>query len=128
MLALVGGGICFLFLLPRRTNNIVLPTPTPSATEQRAEAQRHLKAREYKQAQPLLQKAADVGNTDAMDLLGQLYKDGNGGVSYYKDGHAVYYGEDDAYKWFQKAADAGNSDAMYQLGDLYSSGGSTTTI
>jgi TPR repeat protein len=32
---------------------------------------------EYAQALPLLQKASAVGNTDAMDLLGQLYENAN---------------------------------------------------
>ena len=59
-----------------------------------------------------LQKAADAGNSDAMNNLGTLYAHGQG--------VAQDYGK--AREWFQKAADAGNTTAMDNLGGLYEGG------
>ena len=52
-------------------------------------------------------KAADLGNSDAMKMIGNMYKLGS-----------LYGGEDDlekAIEWYQKAADLGNSDAQSYL-------------
>ena len=59
-----------------------------------------------------LQKAADAGNSDAMNNLGTLYAHGQG--------VAQDYGK--AREWYQKAADAGNPAAMNFLGALYAHG------
>jgi TPR repeat protein len=70
-----------------------------------AEAQRNVDTHDYAKAQPLLQKAADAGNTAAMYNLAELY------ISAEELGKGR--------EWFQKAADAGNAAAMYKLGWLY---------
>jgi TPR repeat protein len=49
-----------------------------------------------------LEKAADGGNQDAMNNLGELY--------YYGHGVTRDYGK--AREWYQKAADGGNTNAM----------------
>ena len=52
-------------------------------------------------------KAADLGNTDAMKMIGYMYTLGS-----------LYGGEDDlekAIEWYQKAADLGNADAQSYL-------------
>ncbi|KAH3762223.1 sel1 repeat family protein [Pelomyxa schiedti] len=56
----------------------------------------------------LYQRAADVGDSEAMYLLGGLYR--SNGV------------EKDAITLIQKAADAGNSEAMFQLGIVSQNG------
>lgn len=88
------------------------PRITPSSPEGFAEAKRYLDAKDYATALPLLQKAADAGNPEAVDRLGGLY--------YYGHGVTQDYGQ--ARQWYLKAAAAGNSDAMYQLGELYQYG------
>jgi uncharacterized protein len=72
------------------------PSPSPSGAELFAEAKRYLEAKDYAQALPRLQRAAEAGNADAMTALGRLYKDGNGVAQDY----------DKAGEWFQKAAAA----------------------
>jgi hypothetical protein len=47
-----------------------------SAAEWLAEAQRYLDAKDFAKAVPLVQKAADGGNADAMHSLGWLYEQG----------------------------------------------------
>jgi TPR repeat protein len=69
------------------------------------EAEYYLDAKDYIQALPLLQHAADAGNTDAMYYLGALYAKGHG--------VAQDYGK--ARQWYQKAADAGDKPAKYEL-------------
>ena len=56
-----------------------------------------------------IQKAADQGNADAQNSLGDMY--------YYGEGVAQNYTK--ALKWLQKAADQGNADAQNSLGDMY---------
>jgi TPR repeat protein len=60
----------------------------------------------------LFQKAAAAGNTDAMNQVGVMYRDGLGAGQDYST----------ARDWFQKAADAGNNLAMNNLGVLYETG------
>jgi hypothetical protein len=81
------------------------PSPTPSAAESLAQAQRYLDTKDFANALPLLQKAAAGGNPSAMNNLGDLY--------YYGRGVAQDYGK--AREWYQKAADAGNTDAKRAL-------------
>jgi hypothetical protein len=77
-----------------------------------AEAKRYLDAKQYAKALPPLQRAADAGNTDAMNRLGWLYMNGWGAPQDYAR----------AREWFQKAAEAGEVVAMYNLGVLYEDG------
>ncbi len=88
------------------------PIPTPSTAELLSQAQRYLDAKDFAKALPLLEQAADVGNTRAMNILGDLYYDGRGVPQ--------EYGR--AREWYQKAADAGNVSAMTNLGWLYEKG------
>lgn len=57
-------------------------------------------------------KAAELGNSDAMNNLGILYENGQGvEKSYHK-----------AFEWYTKAADLGNDWALKNTGDLYKNG------
>jgi uncharacterized protein len=82
---------------------------TTSATELLAQARRYLDAKDFTKALPLLQKAADAGNANAMNNLGEVY--------YHGEGVAQDY--DKTLQWYQKAADAGNAAAMHNLGTHY---------
>jgi Sel1 repeat len=62
-----------------------------------------------------LKTAAEAGSAEAMCKLGDLYKNGWGGV-------AIARSYEDARDWYKKAADAGNAWGMYDLGDLYKNG------
>ena len=57
-------------------------------------------------------KSAQQNNPNAMNYIGELYKDGNG----------VPMNKQEAVKWFRKAADLGNDDAMWNLGRCYEKG------
>ena len=57
-------------------------------------------------------KSAQQNNPDAMNYIGELYKDGKG----------VAMNKQEAVKWFRKAADLGNDDAMWNLGRCYEKG------
>jgi len=87
-------------------------SPTPSAAQWVAEAQRCLEAKDFQKALALFQKAAAGGQATAMDHLGLLYRDGKGVAQDY----------DQARQWYQKAIDAGDTKAMYDLARLYASG------
>jgi hypothetical protein len=56
-----------------------------------------------------LKKAANQGNADAQNSLGDMY--------YYGEGVVQNYAQ--AVKWLQKAANQGNADAQNSLGDMY---------
>lgn len=56
-------------------------------------------------------KAADAGDSWAMDMLGDMYKRGEG----------VEQNKMEAFKWYRKAADAGNATAMNDLSYMYES-------
>ena len=57
-------------------------------------------------------KSAQQNNPDAMNYIGELYKDGKG----------VAMNKQEAVKWFRKAADLGNDVAMWNLGRCYEKG------
>lgn len=82
---------------------------TPSGADWFAEVKRYLNAKDYAKALPLLQEAAEAGNGQAMNSLGDLY--------YY--GQGVAQDDDQARYWYQKAAEAGNTGSMDNLGYLY---------
>ena len=67
---------------------------------------------DYAKAYEYYQKAAYLGNVNAMMAIGDLYFDGDG----------VEQDELKAKEWYLKAADLGNSEAMNTVGDLYYSG------
>src|SRR6202034_1402494 len=97
-------------------STIVGQSPTPTAAELVAEAERCLDAKDYVKAAALLEEAAMGGNATAMYLLGRTYRRGDGiGHDYVK-----------AREWYQKAVDAGNSDGMVGLGVLYELGQGVT--
>jgi len=61
------------------------------------------------QAAELFRQAAEVGNADAMEELGESYRTGEG----------VTQSGLEAERWFLRAAVIGNSNAMVSLGGLY---------
>jgi len=103
---------------------------------------------EAEQAARLFRQAADLGNADAMEELGEIYRTGDGlpkdglealrwflraaaaGKSsamvsvgaLYLLGDSVAQSDEEAVRWFQKAADLKNPDGMYDLGTMYESG------
>lgn len=54
-------------------------------------------------------EAAAHGNSDAMNNIGYMYRNGLGVPRNYEE----------ALFWFQKAANLGNSSAQYNIGNLY---------
>lgn len=66
----------------------------------------------FEVARPLLEKAAQAGNTDAMAIVGGMLVMGQGGT---KD--AV-----EGVRWLRQAAEAGNASAQTLLGTLYAYG------
>ena len=87
-------------------------SPTPSTAGWLAEVQHYVDAKDYANALPLLQRAAQAGDADALYRLGEL--------CLYGRGVARSYGQ--ARQWFEKAADAGSANAMSGLGLLYRKG------
>ena len=67
---------------------------------------------DYAKSMEWYEKAADAGNADAMNMIGQYY--------YYGLGVEQDYAK--AMECFEKAADAGNTTAMSNIGDLYNAG------
>lgn len=66
----------------------------------------------YKKAVPLLRQAADNGDAQAQNLLGECYQKGNGvDINYVK-----------AVSYYRKAAEQGNADAQFNLSICYSRG------
>ncbi len=67
---------------------------------------------DYEKAMKYYQKAAALGNTDAMEMIGLLYLFGDG----------VSQSNIEAVKWITKSAEFGNADAQYMLGRGYLNG------
>jgi serine/threonine-protein kinase len=63
-----------------------------------------------------LLSAAEAGNPEAMDKLGQMYEHGSGGLP--RDAT-------EAFRWYNKGAVAGQASALYHLGTLYEAGVAT---
>ena len=106
------GSIVAIFLLSFGLFNRPTTSHTVPRAELYAEGKRYLDAKEYTKALPVLQEAAEAGNAEAMNQLGELYR--------YGRGVSQDYGQ--ARRWFQRAADAGNVWAMVNLGWLYENG------
>jgi serine/threonine protein kinase len=113
-----------------------------------SEAAEKLRSGQSKEAVDLFRKAADLGESRAMQDLGEIFMEGTvvakndeeaakwfrkgadkgnssamlflGGM--YRLGDGVEQSDTDAASWFRKAVDAGNSAAMYNLGTLYEDG------
>ena len=66
---------------------------------------------DYDKALIWYQKAAELGNKEAMASLADCYFNGRGVCQNIKEG----------IKWYEKAANAGNADAMFTLGNYYNS-------
>lgn len=69
-------------------------------------------ANEHAKALPLMIEAAELGNVEAMSVLGSMYLLGNGVK---EDGRL-------AVTWLQKAVDGGFEDAVSLLGMAYATG------
>jgi len=89
-------------------SQVSVPSPTPSARDSLAEAERHLDAKEYAQARQWFQKAAEAGSADGMNGLGALYENGWG----------VTQDSAQARQWYRRAADAGSVAAKLKLAML----------
>jgi TPR repeat protein len=105
----IGSGLAILLL---SIVALLRLCPSPPGAEWFAKAKLELDARNYAQALRPLQKAAEAGNSDAMNNLGLLYQNGEGVAQDYAQ----------ARQWFQKAADAGNAWGMYNVGEMYEKG------
>jgi len=64
----------------------------------------------YKQALPLLEKAANQGQIDAINHLGYMYDNGLEGVE---------ENNERAVEWYKKGVEKGNSDSMERLANIY---------
>jgi serine/threonine protein kinase len=141
---------------PQTTSPPVTPAPAaPARVDKQTQASKFYSAAvdqrnagRSAEAMALLRKAADLGDSRAMQELGEMYMEGSvvdkndeeaakwfrkgadkgntaamlylGGM--YRLGNGVEQSDTDAANWFRKAADAGNSAAMYNLGTLYEDG------
>ena len=76
------------------------------------EAQVFYRAQEYKQALPLMVEASELGNPQAMSILGTMYL----------MGHGVKEDGQQAVTWLQKSIDAGFDGAISVLGMAYATG------
>jgi serine/threonine protein kinase len=75
-------------------------------------AAENLRAGKTQAAVALFRQAADLGDTRAMEDLGEIFMEGN----------VVDKNEKEAEKWFRKGADQGNTSAMLSLGGMYELG------
>ena len=66
-------------------------------------------SKEYKEAIPWLERAANAGHMRAPLVLGILYEQGSG----VKEDHAA------AVRWYQKGMDNGNAAAVRRLSEMY---------
>lgn len=71
--------------------------------------------RDYTKAEPLMQLAADAGDTMALLKLGDIYRRGEG------------FDSTKAFDFYLKAADLGNASAAYRVGEYYRTGGGGVT-
>ena len=76
------------------------------------EALAHYSSKKFKNAFPIMREAAQLGEKNAMALLGSMFLLGQG----------TYENGDEALKWLHKAVDAGQSDALGVLGMAYATG------
>ncbi len=67
---------------------------------------------DYVQAMEWFEKAADLGNADAMVWIGDFYLDGQGVEQDYAK----------AFEWYEKGLNLGNTDSMNCIGRMYKDG------
>jgi len=67
---------------------------------------------DYKSALRIWMNAAEAGDAEAQNNVGEIFERGLGGEPNYEA----------AVTWYQKAADSGNSRALFNLGTLYEQG------
>ncbi len=82
---------------------------TPSLIE---EVRTLIEAEDYEAAVPILQEAADIGDAEAQNMLGNCYMYGLG----------IEQDEEEAAKYYQLSADQGNIPAAYNLAFSYLNG------
>jgi serine/threonine protein kinase len=101
---------------PQATASHVTPPPHVDkqalARQLYGEAGEKMRAGKSKEARDLLGQAADLGESRAMQDLGEMYLEGT----------VVDKNEKEAEKWFRKAAANGNTSAMLSLGGMYELG------
>ena len=71
-----------------------------------------MERKDYDVAVSCYEQAADMGSSDALARLGDVYN----------EGFARRRDTDKAFAYYKQAADAGNADGMYGLGNFYSCG------
>ena len=86
--------------------------PPPSAFELMTRAKAAHQRGDYVEAMRWFRKAADLGNANAMENIGVLYRTGQG----------VVRDDAEALRWWRKAADLGDANAMNQIGGAYRDG------
>jgi serine/threonine protein kinase len=77
-----------------------------------SEATEKLRAGRAKEAIDLFRQAADLGESHAMQDLGEIFVEGT----------VVAKNDEEALKWFRRGADKGNTSAMLSLGGMYELG------
>ena len=101
------------YFIPLRADNPPVYNPPPSSNinvaELVREADTHYENKRYNDAIPLYRKAAEQGNADGQNGLGNCYKNGNGVTKDYNQ----------AVQWYRKASEQGNAIAQYNLGECY---------
>jgi TPR repeat protein len=76
------------------------------------EALAYYSSKKYRNAFPIMREAAQLGEKNAMALLGSMYLMGQG----------TYENGEEALKWLYKAVAAGQTDAVGVLGMAYATG------
>lgn len=82
------------------------------ATQLYDEALAHYSSKKFRNAFPIMREAAQLGEENAMAVLGSMYLLGQG----------TYENGEEALKWLHKAVDAGQTDAVGVLGMAYATG------
>ena len=72
----------------------------------------HYSSKKYRNAFPLMRESAQLGDKNAMAILGSMYLLGQG----------TYENGEESIKWLHKAVDAGQTDAIGVLGMAYATG------
>ncbi len=88
------------------------PDKTASALEINDTGVEYFNKGDYKQAIKLFHKAAEMGNSSAMNNIGMAYYEGKGVARDYEE----------SFKWFQKASENGSVSAKYSVGMAYLEG------
>lgn len=72
----------------------------------------HYSSKKYRTAFPIMRESAQLGDKNAMAILGSMYLLGQG----------TYENGEESLKWLHKAVDAGQTDAIGVLGMAYATG------